>query len=116
MLTSISRENRKCRFLVKNFRKRIFPTYNERLVFGLRLELSCPIDVCLALDGVLVLQVEPGNLQVGFKFVVDAVLLLAGFERDTDEHAGRLAPVLFAFVDVGKVLTDCADLMSRILN
>ena len=48
------------------------------------LKLGRSIDVGLALDRVLVLQVEPGDLQVRLQLVVDAVLLLAGLKRNAD--------------------------------
>ena len=47
------------------------------VVLGLGLQLGRPVDVGLPLHGILVLQVQPGNLQVCFKLVVHAVLLLS---------------------------------------
>ena len=80
-------------------------------ILRLRLQLRCPVDVCLALRRVVVFEVEAGDLQVGLQLVVDGVLLLPGLQRDADEHLGGPAPVLLALVDVCQVLPDRANLI-----
>ena len=48
----------------------------EVWVLGLSLERGGAVDVGLAAAGVLVLEVEPGDLEVRLQFVVDGVLFL----------------------------------------
>ena len=85
------------------------------VVLGLRLQLCRPVDEPLRLHCVLVLHVQPGDLEVRLQLVVHRVLLLAVLQRDAGEDLRGLAPVVLALVDVGQVLADEADLMKESL-
>ena len=102
----------------------------QLLVLRLGLQQRGSVDERLGLDRVVVLQVQPGDLQVRLQLVLERVLpaetdkqtkmptsnveikekleealsLLSRFQRDADEDVGGLAPALLALVDVGQVL------------
>ena len=61
----------------------------QAVVLGLREQDGGPVDVRLPLHGVLVLQVESRDLQVGLELVVNAVLLLSCFERNSHKNLCR---------------------------
>ena len=61
----------------------------QAVVLSLREQDGGPVDVRLPLHGVLVLQVESRNLQVGLELVVNAVLLLTCFERNSHKNLCR---------------------------
>merc|ERR1719458_1666731 len=77
----------------------------QSIILGLSEQDGCPVDIGLPLHRVLVLQVEPGDLQVGLQLVVYTVLLLSCLQGNSDKHPGSLAPILFALVYVCKVLS-----------
>ena len=61
----------------------------QSIILGLSEQDGCPVDVGLPLHGVLVLQVEPGDLQVGLQLVVYTVLLLSCLQGNSDKHLGK---------------------------
>ena len=103
----------------------------QPVILSLSEQNSRPVDVGLPLHGILVLQVQPGNLQVSFKLVVHAVLLLSCLKRNSHQYLkntkltkgvkeigypGCLTPVLLALIYVGKVLSHATDLLMEILH
>ena len=100
----------------------------QAIVLGLREQDGGPVDVRLPLHGVLVLQVESRNLQVGLELVVNAVLLLSCFERNSHKNLCRwrkshlmnngcetnypcsLTPILLSLINVGQMLSDATNL------
>lgn len=80
-------------------------------IFRLGLELSGPVDVGFPLRRIFVLEIKPRNLEVSFELVIHAVLLLSSLQGDPDENLRGLAPILFALVDVGQMLTNDSDLI-----
>ena len=79
-------------------------------VFGLSLQLSCPVDESFCLDRILIFHVEPGNFEIRAQLVIHRVLFLTRLQGDTGQHLGSLSPILFTFVDVGKMLSNGSDL------
>ena len=100
----------------------------QAIVLGLREQDGGPVDVRLPLHGVLVLQVESRDLQVGLELVVNAVLLLTCFERNSHKnlcgwrkshlrnngcetnHPCSLTPILLSLINVGQMLSDTTNL------
>ena len=98
----------------------------QAVVLGLREQDGGPVDVRLPLHGVLVFQVESRNLQVGLELVVNAVLLLSCFKRNSHKNLCRwrkshnngcetnypcsLTPILLSLINVGQMLSDATNL------
>ena len=98
----------------------------QAVILGLREQDGGPVDVRLPLHGVLVFQVESRNLQVGLELVVNAVLLLSCFKRNSHKNLCRwrkshnndyetnypcsLTPILLSLINVGQMLSDATNL------
>ena len=100
----------------------------QAVVLGLREQDGGPVDVRLPLHGVLVFQVESRNLQVGLELVVNAVLLLSCFKRNSHKnlciwrkshirnngcktnYPCSLTPILLSLINVGQMLSDATNL------
>ena len=75
-------------------------------ILGLGLKLGSAIDEGFSLNRILVFEVKSGDFQVGFQFVINGVLFLAGLKRNSGQDLGSLAPVLLSLINVGQMLAN----------